>query len=282
MIIWLASYPKSGNTWLRSLLASYFFSKSGEFNFDLLNNIDQFPSVSYFKDDQDLYLKPEDTSAKWINKQKIINSDNKLKLYKTHNALCKINGNRFTDQKNTLGAIYVIRDPRNIISSLANHYEITKDEALQFINDEKRALIEKNGNRFLGFTALFSWKLHVDSWSNCKIFPVLTIRYEDLELSTYQTLKKIIEFIKHLSKSNISFRREKAKQAIASCDFEKLRSLEDKEGFKEAMIKKDKSGRIKFFNLGRENNYKKILKPNLVNHINSNFSEYLRKFNYEI
>ena len=59
MIIWLASYPKSGNTWLRSLLASYYYSKSGNFDFNLLNNIDQFPSVNYFKNDQDLYLKPD-------------------------------------------------------------------------------------------------------------------------------------------------------------------------------------------------------------------------------
>jgi len=50
MIIWLASYPKSGNTWLRSLLASYYFSKDGDFNFSLLKNIDQFPSYNHFKD----------------------------------------------------------------------------------------------------------------------------------------------------------------------------------------------------------------------------------------
>ena len=66
MIIWLASYPKSGNTWLRSLLSSYYFSTNGEFNFELLKKIDQFPSVNYFKDDKDLYLKPEDTSEKWL------------------------------------------------------------------------------------------------------------------------------------------------------------------------------------------------------------------------
>jgi hypothetical protein len=49
MIIWLASYPKSGNTWLRSLLASYYFSEDGDFNFSLLKNIDQFPSYDHFK-----------------------------------------------------------------------------------------------------------------------------------------------------------------------------------------------------------------------------------------
>ncbi len=282
MIIWLASYPKSGNTWLRSLLASYYHSKSGDFDFNLLNNIDQFPSVNYFKNDQDLYLKPEDTSKKWITKQKEINTDKKIKLFKTHNAICKINNNPFTDEKNTLGAIYVVRDPRNVITSLANHFQISRNEALNFMNDEKRALIEKKDQRFLGFIALFSWRLHVNSWNNCKLFPVLTIRYEDLELSTFETFKKVIEFIKNISNSNISFNREKAKKTIVSCDFEKLKSLEEKNGFKEAMLKKDKSGRVKFFNLGRENNFKKILDPILVDQMNNTYKEYLTKFNYEI
>ena len=56
MIIWLASYPKSGNTWLRSMLASYFYSQNGVFNFDLLNYIDQFPSFDYFKNYKDKFL----------------------------------------------------------------------------------------------------------------------------------------------------------------------------------------------------------------------------------
>ena len=49
MIIWLASYPKSGNTWLRSMIASYFYTKDGEFNFEVLDNIDQFPTFTYFE-----------------------------------------------------------------------------------------------------------------------------------------------------------------------------------------------------------------------------------------
>ena len=55
MIIWLASYPKSGNTWLRSLLASYYFSKDGSFDFHLLDNIDQFPSAQFFRDKKDTF-----------------------------------------------------------------------------------------------------------------------------------------------------------------------------------------------------------------------------------
>ena len=95
MIIWLASYPKSGNTWLRSLLASYYFSSEGNFSFNLLRNIDQFPAPKYFKDVIDGIEKPEDYSKFWIEKQIEINKDKKLRFFKTHSAMCKINEKPF-------------------------------------------------------------------------------------------------------------------------------------------------------------------------------------------
>ena len=282
MIIWLASYPKSGNTWLRSLLSSYYFSSNGEFNFELLKKIDQFPGINYFKNDRDLYLKPEDTAEKWLDKQTEINKEKKLRLFKTHNAICKINGNSFTDAKNTLGGIYIVRDPRNVVTSLANHYQITIDEAYEFMKDRKRAIIEKKDNRYLGFTALFSWDFHIDSWLNYQNFPILVIRYEDLQYETFRTLKKVVTFIKDISKSNKNFDQSKAKETIKSCEFEKLKKMEADTGFHEAVLKKGKLERIKFFNLGKENNYKNLLNTNLITQMNETFKQKLLKFNYEL
>ena len=74
MIIWIASYPKCGNTWVRSLLSAYYFSENGEFNFDLLKNIKQFPSPYFFPNKINTI---EKASASWIPVQK-----NKKKLKK--------------------------------------------------------------------------------------------------------------------------------------------------------------------------------------------------------
>ena len=82
MIIWIASYPKSGNTWLRSLLCSYFFSKNGEFNFKLLDNIDSFPSPSFFEKYADIFAEPESTSKYWISAQENINAKKKKFIFK--------------------------------------------------------------------------------------------------------------------------------------------------------------------------------------------------------
>ena len=281
MIIWLASYPKSGNTWLRSLISAYFFSKDGSFNFDLLRNVDQFPSAPYFKKYKDSFLKPESTSKYWLQEQDKINNDRKIKFFKTHNALCKINNNSFTNEKNTLGAIYIIRDPRNVISSLSHHYQINKEDALNFMTDEKRAIIEKIQNRYLGFNALFSWQLHQKSWTECKKFPVLTIRYEDLEKETYTTFRKIFDFIQKISKLKKKFDKEKAKKIINECNFDNLQKLEKINGFSESMIEKKNKEKLRFFNLGVKNNYKELLDKNLINQMNSLFNVELKKYNYE-
>ena len=278
MIIWLASYPKSGNTWLRSLLATYYFSRDGLFNFDILRNIDQFPSSTYFKKYKDLFLKPESTSKYWILEQKRINQNKKLKFFKTHNALCKIDNNSFTNSENTLGAIYIIRDPRKVVSSLAHHYQIDNDQAFKFMQTEKNAIYQKEDNRYLGFNALFSWEFHTLSWIECKKFPVLTIRYEDLENETFLTFKKVFNFINDITKSKKSFDREKAKKTIRSCEFKKMQKLELENGFEEAMIKKDTNERIKFFNLGKKNNYKELLDSKLIDKMNFSFQDQIEKY----
>ena len=110
MIFWIASYPKSGNTWLRALLSSYYYSDDGFFNQRLLDNINQFPEKTYFSD---FNYDPKyiiDTSKFWIKAQEKINRDNKLKFLKTHNILGEINKFSFTDKKNSIGGLYIVRD----------------------------------------------------------------------------------------------------------------------------------------------------------------------------
>ena len=89
MIIWLASYPKSGNTLVRSMLSVYLFSKHGKFNFELLNNIKKFPYFGVFRN---LWVDTSDENEvlkKYIYVQEEINKrdGNTLRLLKTHAAL---------------------------------------------------------------------------------------------------------------------------------------------------------------------------------------------------
>jgi len=281
MIIWLASYPKSGNTWLRALLSSYIYSQDGKFNFDLLYKIDSFPSERFFKNYPDKFERPEDTAKYWLTEQEKINQSKNITFFKTHNALCKINENSFTNSINTLGAIYIIRDPRNVVTSIAHHYQISKEDALNFMMDEKKGIFSKVDNRYIAFQPLFSWILNQKSWVENKNFPVLTIRYEDLQSETFITFKKVLDFINNLTNSKKSIDRDKAKEAIRNCDFEKLKELEKEKGFAESIIKKGSDEKIPFFNLGKDNNYKNLLDSKLLNKMNELFQTELVKYNYE-
>ena len=146
MIIWIASYPKSGNTWIRSLLSSYLFSESGKFSFELLKNIERF---SIKIDKANIKVKSNyqtEISKNWIPSQIKINRDKKIRFFKTHNAMCAINGNKFTDKQNTLATIYIIRDPRNLVTSLAHHYQLNINDAFNFLTNKRKIIFPINSN----------------------------------------------------------------------------------------------------------------------------------------
>ena len=281
MIIWIASYPKSGNTWLRALLASYYFTNEGSFSLSLLDKIDNFPSDKFFKEYNDQFSKVEDTSKYWLKEQEKINKKNKITFLKTHSAICKINGNSFTNKENSIGAIYIVRDPRNVITSISNHYQISIEDAFQFMKDEKRGIINKKDGRYLGFQAVWSWSINQKTWVENNLFPVLIIKYEDLLNETYNTFRKVIEFINKISNSSKTFNKSKGKNSIKNTSFEKLQRMENDHGFAEAMNKKGTNKKIKFFNLGQKNNYKNLLSQDLIIKMNEFYKAELIKFNYE-
>ena len=258
MIFWIASYPKSGNTWIRSLLSSYYYTDDGVFTGDsLLKNIGQFPEKKHFKTFDYNTAVPGDTAKFWIKAQEQLNKDKKLRFFKTHNFLGKIGNTQFTDEKNTLAAIYIIRDPRNVITSLKNHFEMSYEESLEFmINERKYTYDYFKKNDFSDFQFLSSWEKNYQTWINNKIFPTLIIKYENLIKQTYEEFKKIIKFVDNLIEKDNEFQKTKALNALSSTSFSNLKKIENTKGFSESLDSKTKNVRIPFFHLGPENNWK--------------------------
>tara|TARA_Y100000590_G_scaffold461641_1_gene623695 strand:- start:484 stop:1212 length:729 start_codon:yes stop_codon:yes gene_type:complete len=241
----------------------------------MLREVSLFPKRYHFKNYTNDYSNLKKISQYWINAQEKINSDGKTRIFKTHNGNYNFLGKDFTNKKNTIAVIYIVRDPRNIISSISNHYHLNKEQSVDFLLDEKRFLFNKNDPNDLTeeniITLLGSWKTHYNSWkisSNSII-----IRYEDLVLNTKSEIEKLSKFILKYIKFEIN--DEKIQNILKTTSFEKLKKMEEKEGFEEAA-----NSKTKFFNLGPENDWKKNIDKKLIDNIEKNFNEEMKELKY--
>ena len=282
MIIWLSSYPKNGNTWLRSLISAYYYTNDGLFLGDKhLQNIQQFPTKKFLEYFEYNLEKPGDTIKYWVEAQKKINLDKKIKFFKTHNALVKIGQNDFTNRKNTLGGIYIVRDPRNVLDSMSRHFQINRNKALSVMQDENNYIYDfKKKNDFSDYQFISSWEKNYQSWKNNKLIPVKFIRYEDLLKETFFVFKEIVEFIDKLTNNKNGFSREKAKNSVQSTSFENLKKIEINNGFSESIIARASKKSIPFFHLGPKNDWQKNFDNKFIEKLNDIFKRNLIELNY--
>ena len=283
MFVWLASYPKSGNTLVRSLLVSYFFSKDGIFNFDLIKNIKQFPS-SHFFESLGFDIKNEKELIKnYIKVQESFNQKNSTQFLKTHSYLFNFEGNGFTDLNNTLGVIYVVRDPRNIVTSLANFLYISITKATDHLIQSPYigGILNSNKSEDIMKTYTGTWIGNFNSWKSFKSNrKYLLIKYEDLISNKEENLKKILKFIYKLKNINFEIDEAKIKNVIQSTSFENMKNLEKEKGFEEARINLETKEKIPFFNLGPKNEWKKSLDLEIIKKIEKAFKKEMKELEY--
>ena len=282
MIIWLASYPKSGNTYVRAFLSAYYFSKNGEFDFNQISNIEQFPHEKFYKEK---VSNIKEASKKWVPIQKEINKDKKIRFFKTHSFLGNYQGNEFTSPETTLGALYIIRDPRNVLTSIKNHYSFDDDKALEMITDKTRSLMSNNGSH-ASLTYISSWAENYLSWFKNNQFRKLFVKYEDLITNKYETFRDIIVFTNTLMNRIEGVDKSKLQKAIETTNFNILKKKEISETFdgSETGFKRwrkfHSENKNLFFNLGPENNWGKILKQEISNKIEISFEKEMKYLGY--
>jgi hypothetical protein len=275
MIIWLASYPKSGNTWVRGFLISLLYTAKGTSNLKDFPRINQYPIKSQFGTLVDDFKNITKVKKFYHKTQDILNLNKKIKILKTHNALVNLDGDNFSSTKNTLGVIHIVRDPRNVITSLKHYYSIPNyQKAKEFLFDEKRVIYgDISKKEFPIATMLTSWKTHYLSWKQVQN-NYLLIKYENLINKPDHEFRKISNFFSKLL--NKKFSETKIQNSIESNKFDNLKEQETREGFGEFINNENKQ----FFNLGPANDWKKFLDKNTKDEIESRFYGEMKELKY--
>tara|TARA_Y100000389_G_scaffold139200_1_gene136939 strand:+ start:157 stop:999 length:843 start_codon:yes stop_codon:yes gene_type:complete len=279
MIIWLASYPKSGNTWVRSIISSLIYSDDGNFNFEQIKKIKQFPDKNFFKDFVTDFSNFEEISKNWIVAQDKINLDGNIKLFKTHQGQYIVSNNYFTNKDNTIAKIYIVRDPRNLVKSVSNHFSLSIEEAYKFLISPE---IIGNGlgweERKDGIKCLLGkWNDHYNSWTRSKE-NLLVIKYEDLVSNPMNELLRIIEFLKKYIKFKTD--DEKNIKILKTTSFDNLKQMENKGLFKENVINKETKSKVNFFHLGPKNKWQNSLDKEIIKTIENKFKNEMKELGY--
>ena len=269
MIIWIASYPKSGNTWVRSFLSNY-FSKEESFSFNQLKKINKFPRKKLFTELNINFKDFKNIAANWITLQEYINLKNETVYLKTHNAMVTINDSKFTDANNTFGYIYLVRDPRDVILSYTSHLGITIDQTFELMQDDL-SFEALNDNENFRNTILGSWASNYNSWKNFKSVNGLIIKYEDLVDQTENSFTEIINYLNKID--NLEININKIKSSINNTKFNTLKNLETEQGFAE-------KGENSFFRKGMVGDWKENLDPNIVKKIETIFYKEMKELDY--
>ena len=272
-IVWVASYPKSGNTWIRSVLSSLFYTDDGNFNFNILKKINTFDRPFYFGEvikEKKVSTYDLTTLAKFrTDAQKLFNKKNTLRFFKTHAANIKIDGFDYTNQETTRCVIYIVRDPRDVVLSYSKFSNLNIDDVVKIIKDEKFTVKNKESQYCTHWSR---WDYHVSSWL-IPNYPKIVIKYEDMIDKPMQITMQLIMFLKSVGVSS-DFTDQKIINAVKSTNFTTLNKMETELGFEESIYG------TKFFNIGKKNQWKKGLSALHVQDIEKSFAETMKKFGY--
>ena len=247
-LIWISSYPKSGNTWVRYFLSNYFFNKEKiDHDFDILNKIDKFPPQKYLyklAEKDKLLENAYSISQYWaLTQENIVNTNEEFIFVKNHNALVSVEGKSLTDEKYSLAFIYIVRDPRDIAVSYSNFDKnLSLDKAIERITSKNLFCHVSKKNPY-DIEILGSWKFNYISWKNgVSAIPRILIRYEDLVKNTFKTKLKLINFLSKIL--GISIDEDHIKYSIDQSNFKRLKEIEKTTKFIESSSNFFNSGKI--------------------------------------
>lgn len=271
-IVWLASYPKSGNTWLRSVYTALVRGDvdinalaagaihSGRASIDIALGV----RSSDLSPEETEILRPEADDAGAARM-----TDDMWR--KIHDALLPgPTGEPVVSPRATRAALYVVRDPRDVAVSLAHHLGISYERAVQRLGSEDSALfddpswLEPQLRQRLG-----TWSQHVVSWVDQPLLRVHVLRYEDCLTAPVETFGGAFAAAGlHRSEAELS-------EAVARASWERLQAQEEQDGFREGSTRG-----VRFFRKGKAGRWRDELAPGLARRVVDDHGAVMARFGY--
>jgi hypothetical protein len=270
-ILWLASYPKSGNTWMRAFLHNLIHDRGGPLDLNAIARSAQLDAARRHYE----RLSPKDPAT--LTRQEVAalrprvqaalaGSRSGTVFMKTHTALTMLAGTPSHDPDLTLGSIYMVRDPRDVAVSYADHLQVSLDRAIAILGtDNAQTDASEDGvTEFIG-----SWSQNVTGWTGRTSSTLLVVRYEDMLDRAQETFGRVTAFL-HLDRT-----ADEIAGAVDNTRFDRLARQEEKAGFVERSYKQER-----FFRRGRAGAWRAILSDEQAARIVEDHGAVMERFGY--
>ncbi len=274
-IVWLASYPKSGDTWFRVFLLNLISGSDKPVDINELNEITIASNRQLFDDmtglsSADMTLSEIERLRPYVYESLAGKSGNII-FMKIHDAFIFTSENKpLVSEKATLKALYFIRNPLDIAVSFAHHLDVSFEESVEIICNNFYAFCNRTDRLHNQLEQrLFSWSGHVKSWTEQSIVPVKIIRYEDMLNDTFNIFSEAVQFLE------LDFSNDSIQKALKNSSFNEMQKQESEKGFNEKA-----PGTELFFRKGRSGTWREELSGKLIDKIIANHSEVMKLYNY--
>ena len=270
-IVWLASYPKSGNTWLRAFVHNFLRDPERPHDINKLTDLTAGESMTDLYRAQDPALDQHFTDERVRELRPLVHraisrSSPDNVLIKTHNALVEENGHPLISLDLTAGAIYVVRNPLDVVISFSHHNRTTIDNMIEFMGSKTAATVSNEKNVYEIYD---SWSGHVASWTATPSPTLHVMRYEDMLANPQKSFAAVVKFL------GIEAPRQRIEKAIRLSSFTVLKEQERRQGFRERP-----SAMEAFFREGKAGQWKKVLTKEQVAAVVSAHREQMARFGY--
>lgn len=274
-IVWLASYPKSGNTWFRAFLTALLNPGSTDIDINNLHQTTIASSRQLFDEmtgiaSSDLEQEEIDRLRPLVYLQNARESEEVL-YHKVHDAWTLLpDGQPLFPPEVTRAALYFIRNPLDVAVSFAHHLNTSLEKTIAILNNPEYAFCQRTDRLHNQLRQrLLTWSGHVKSWVDDSGLPVLVMRYEDMKARPAETFSRAADFIGlHYSPAEIV-------AALDRASFARLQQQEAEKGFSE---KNARSG--SFFRKGAVGDWKNVLSAAQVERVTQAHREVMERFGY--